>query len=98
MSKPKPMKDIMKFRRTAKPQAYPLRYVEDFGAKYDFIRTSSLKGCLPAHSAQAGASPPMTHATARFMTYATGSKNATHLKYFKTFDDLRKSVLAAFGN
>ncbi len=29
------------------------------------------------------------------MTYATGSKNATHLKYFKTFDDLRKSVLAA---
>ncbi len=24
-------------------------------------------------------------------------KNATHLKYFKTFDDLRKSVLAAFG-
>ena len=24
-------------------------------------------------------------------------KNATHLKYFKTFDALRKSVLAAFG-
>ncbi len=24
-------------------------------------------------------------------------KNATHLKYFKTFDDLRESVLAAFG-
>jgi len=44
-SKPKPMKDIMKFRRSAKPPAYPLRYVEDFGAKDDFIRTSSLKGC-----------------------------------------------------
>jgi hypothetical protein len=24
-------------------------------------------------------------------------KNATHLKYFKTFDALRESVLAAFG-
>jgi hypothetical protein len=40
-----PMKEIMKFRRATKPEAYPRRYVEDFAAKYDFIRTSSLTGC-----------------------------------------------------
>ncbi len=39
------MKNIVKFRQAAKPQAYPKRYVEDFAAKHDFIRTSSLKGC-----------------------------------------------------
>ena len=40
-----PMKKIMKFRQAEKYEAYPQRYVEDFSAKYDFIRTSSLKGC-----------------------------------------------------
>ena len=97
-SKPKPMKEIMKFRRATEPQAYPLRYVEDSGAKYDFIRPSSLKGCLPVRRTQTGgsigcmlhisargktarvlplpeifASPPMASATARFMTFASGS-------------------------
>ena len=40
-----PMKKIMKFRQAAKTEAYPQWYVEEFAAKYDFIRTSSLKGC-----------------------------------------------------
>jgi hypothetical protein len=39
------MKEIVKFRRAAKPEACPKRYVEDFAAKYDFTRTSSLTGC-----------------------------------------------------
>ena len=40
-----PMKKIMKFRQAAKTEAYPQWYVEEFAAKYDLIRTSSLKGC-----------------------------------------------------
>ncbi len=46
----------MEFRRAVKPQAHPLRYVEDSGAKYDFIRPSSLKGCLPVRRTQTGGS------------------------------------------
>ena len=92
-SKPKPMKEIMKFRRVPKPQAYPLRYVEDFGAKYDFIRPSSLKGCSSIgcmlHISVSGktawvlpltkifASPPMAPATARFVSFATGQVEPT---------------------
>ena len=60
-----------------------MRYVEDFAAKYDFARTSSLTGCgtigcmlrISVRGKTAWvlplteilASPPMASATARFM-------------------------------
>ena len=80
---------IFEIKALRKAQAYPLRYVEDFGAKYDFITPSSLKGCgsigCMLHISGRGktawvlplpeifASPPMVPATARFVTFATGS-------------------------
>ena len=85
------MKDIMKFRQVAETEAYPQRYVEGSATKYDFIRTSSLKGCgsigCMLHISGRGktawvlplpeifASPPMAPATAQFVIFATGSNN-----------------------